>query len=60
MTLLTIADAAAKLGVSPGTIRNLEKRGELHPVRIGRTVKIKATELRHMIRNRPDAAVTEV
>lgn len=57
-TLATIAEAAARLSVSPGTIRNLERRGVIHPVRIGRTVKIQTAEIRRIIKSRISTETT--
>lgn len=37
---LTVIEAAQKLSCSPGTVRNLIKRGELRSVRIGRLVRV--------------------
>lgn len=47
--LATIDDAAAALAVSPRTIRNLIQRGDLAPVRIGRSVRIPIATLRAFV-----------
>ena len=47
--LLTIRQACAELAVSRATLENWEKSGLIHFSRIGRTVRIKRTELDRFI-----------
>lgn len=46
--LRTVAEAAALLRVSPGTVRNLYRSGQLRTVRVGRQVRV------------PDSALAEL
>ena len=48
-SMLTIANVAALLQVSPKTVRRLIDRGELGAIRIGRSVRIKPEILRALI-----------
>lgn len=45
----TVAEAAERLRVSAGTVRNLLKADELHAVRFGRTIRIPVAELDRFI-----------
>ncbi len=47
--LLTSREAAESLAVSVRTLRNLQHRGELSPVRIGRSVRFDPGDLRRLI-----------
>lgn len=44
--LLTLEHAAQRLSISPRTVRRLIDRGELAPIRIGRSLRLSADELR--------------
>jgi excisionase family DNA binding protein len=48
--LMTVAEAATALRVSPKTIRRMIARGELHHVRIGRLVRTRAKDIVQYIR----------
>lgn len=43
--LITLKEAAQKLGVTDRTMNNLEKRGELTPTRIGAKVMYKESDI---------------
>ena len=45
----TVQEAADRLRVSAGTVRNLLKADELHAVRFGRTIRIPVKELNRFI-----------
>ncbi len=45
----TLAEAAERLNVSRQHLHNLEKRGELRVIRIGRAVRVPAGELARLI-----------
>jgi excisionase family DNA binding protein len=47
--LVTIGEAAAALRVAPRTIRRMIERGELHAVRIGRSVRIRRQNIERII-----------
>ena len=49
--LMTVAETATALRVSPKTIRRMIARGELHHVRIGRLVRIRAEVIVQYIRD---------
>ena len=44
--LITLKEAAQKLGVTDRTMNNLEKRGELIPTRIGAKVMYKESDIK--------------
>jgi excisionase family DNA binding protein len=44
-----VKDAAALLAVSPWTIRAYIRAGKLHPVRIGRLVRLEENELERFV-----------
>lgn len=46
--LATSADAQAFLRVSRTTLYNLTRRGDLHPVRLGRALRYKWADLRRL------------
>jgi len=48
--LLSRLNAAAVLGVSLDTIENLIARGELQPVRFGRAVRIRRSDVEDLIK----------
>ncbi len=50
----TLDEAAQLLKVSRSTVRNLVRRGELHPVKIGNSVRITAEELHRILHPEPD------
>lgn len=56
-TLLTAAEAQAKLCCSDRTIRRWIARGYLEPVRIGRTLRFRADDIHHLISDRLTNAV---
>lgn len=43
--LLTVDDAAEVLGCSPGALRKRIARGAVHVVRVGRTVRLRTSDL---------------
>ncbi len=47
--VMTIREAAARLGVSRQTIYNLEGRGLIRVIRIGRVVRVPNSELTRLI-----------
>lgn len=48
--LLSRAEAAALLGLSPWTIRRYEHQGKLHPIRLSSTaVRIRRSEIQALI-----------
>ena len=49
--LMTVAETATALRVSPKTIRRMIARGELHHVRIGRLVRTRAEDILQYIRD---------
>ncbi len=49
-SLLTVADAAARLNVSAKTIRRLIQRGELRAIRIGRAIRIHPEDIERLIK----------
>jgi excisionase family DNA binding protein len=50
--LVTSREAAASLAVSVRTLQNLQQRGELTAVRIGRAVRFDPADLRRLIDQR--------
>jgi excisionase family DNA binding protein len=52
--LITVGEAATSLHVSPRTIRRLIERGELHALRIGRSVRIRPEDVKHIILGEPN------
>lgn len=58
--LLSIEQAAQKLGLSPWTLRLYLRQGKLRPVRIGRRVLLEEVELSRFIEECRDAAKSEV
>lgn len=50
----TLDETAELLKVSRSTVRNLIRRGELHPVKIGNSVRITAEELHKILHPEPD------
>ena len=58
--LLSIEQAAQKLGLSPWTLRLYLRQGKLRPVRIGRRVLLEEAELSRFIAECRDAAKSEV
>lgn len=46
----TLQETAEKLKCSLGTVRNMVKRGELHVLKFGRTVRVTATELDRLLK----------
>ena len=49
LPLMTIGEAATILRVARRTIRRMIKRGELHAVRIGRSVRIRRQDIERII-----------
>jgi len=47
--LLSVADAARVLSISPYTVRFYLRAGKLHPVRIGRRVLLEQSELQRFV-----------
>jgi excisionase family DNA binding protein len=47
--LMTIGETATILHVAPRTIRRMIKRGELHAVRIGRSLRIRRQDIERII-----------
>lgn len=47
--LLTVPQAARALGISRHTLYKLIRRGELHPIHIGRAARISAAEVRRWV-----------
>jgi len=54
--LVRVSDTADTLAVSPRTIWNLVRDGVLHPVRIGRATRFKASEIRQLVDHGRDDA----
>jgi excisionase family DNA binding protein len=52
--LMTVGEAATILHVSARTIRRLVERGELHSVRIGRSIRIRVEDIVHIIFGSPN------
>lgn len=50
--LITTNEAAEKLGVTRMTLHNLEKRGELIPVRVGGKVQYRESDITVYLRNK--------
>ena len=50
--LLNDRAAAAILGCSPGTVRNLRNSGQLRSVRLGRLIRIELSEIQQFIAER--------
>lgn len=50
--LITLKEAAQKLGVTDRTMNNLEKRGELIPTRIGAKVMYKESDITQYLNRR--------
>lgn len=50
--LISLKDAAAKLGVTDRTMNNLEKRGELIPTRIGAKVMYRESDITQYLNRR--------
>lgn len=48
--LVDVPKAAARLGVTPGTIYELIKRGSLRHVKVGRLIRISSDEVDSFIR----------
>lgn len=55
--LLTVAQAARKLGIGERTIWRLLQRGELPATRVGRIVRIPVRELEVWIASRTEGAI---
>lgn len=57
--LVRLPDLMTRTGLALGVIRGLARRGELHPVKVGRAVYFDYAEVRHLIddarRQRPPA-----
>jgi excisionase family DNA binding protein len=49
--LHSIRDAAARLAISPWTVRRLANRGELRVVRLGRRLLVSEREIMRVIRH---------
>lgn len=47
--LHTVPEAAALLRVSPGTVRNLYRSGELRITRVGRLVRVPDSAIRELL-----------
>ena len=47
--LKSVEEAAELLGISKWTVRSYIRKGELHPVRLGRRVLVEETELERLI-----------
>lgn len=50
----TLDETAEILKISRSTVRNMIRRGELHPVKIGSSVRITAEELHRILHPEPD------
>lgn len=50
----TLDETAELLKVSRSTVRNLIRRGELHPVKIGNSVRVTAEELHRILHREPE------
>src|SRR5262249_58826108 len=53
--LMTVGEAATLLRVSPKTVHRLVAGGELHRVRIGRSIRISADEIHRFVLQRSNA-----
>ena len=47
--LLTVSQACRALGISRHTLYKLFRKGELHPIHIGRATRISAAEVRRWV-----------
>lgn len=47
--LMTISETAEIFHVTPRTIRRMIRRGELHAVRIGRSIRLRAEEISRLV-----------
>ena len=45
----TVTEFSKKMKCSPGTVRNMIKRGDLKAIQSGRTIRIPATELERLL-----------
>lgn len=53
-TVYTLDEVAEILKVSRSTVRNLIRRGELRPVKIGNSVRVTAEELHRILHREPE------
>lgn len=57
--LLTTAQVAELLNVSPSTVKALRSRGVITPVTLGRAIRYRASDIQDLVNGKPGDRVTK-